>query len=152
MNCTKVKQNLIFLVEGSLQPELSSAMHDHLAQCSNCNHVFEELRQTLAVIETEKQVQIDPWFAGRVEQQLINLKNESNNSIFELRPVYRLIRMIPVAASLILALFIGILIGSELNAQFARDDNSISGLYEELMTENIYEKSFETFFLTNGEH
>ncbi len=155
MNCKNVKQQMIFLAEGSLQPEMAGVMQEHLAQCSQCSHVYQEIEQTLAMIQTEKQVKVDPWFAGRVEQQLINLQNENKRKVIKLNPALTLVRIIPVAASLIIALFLGIFIGSELNVKFTAgtgEDNFPSTFYEELVAEDLYERSFETFFLTNGDN
>jgi anti-sigma factor RsiW len=152
MNCNKTRQNLIFLAEGSLSPGLAEVVHAHLADCKKCSHVYQEILQTLAVIETDKQVKVDPWFAGRVEQQFINLRTKSKSRIFELKPVFSLIKVLPVAASLAIALWLGILIGSELSPQLSSgEDAPEAGFYYDLVAEDIYDGSFEAFFLTNGD-
>lgn len=154
MNCKKVKQNLIFLAEGSLQPEQAASMHQHLEHCVTCNHVYTEVLQTLAVIEADNQIKVDPWFAGRLEQQFVNLQTEKNSRLIKLKTAYRLLRVVPVAASLLIALWIGILIGSELSLQLSSsagsDENSALYL-DDLVAEDIYDGTFEAFFLTNGD-
>jgi anti-sigma factor RsiW len=153
MNCNKTTQNLIFLAEGSLSPELAAVVHAHLANCKKCSHVYQEILQTLAVIETEKQLKVDPWFAGRVEQQFINIRTKGKSGIFELRPVFSLIRILPVAASLAIALWLGIFIGTELSPQLSSGEKAIDAvLYFDLVAEDIYDGSFEAFFLTNGDN
>jgi hypothetical protein len=154
MNCKKAKQNLIFLAEGSLQSDQADAIHKHLAHCQKCSYVYTEILQALAVIETGKQIKVDPWFAGRAEQQFINLQTENNSKLLNLKPVYRLVRIVPVAASLFIALWLGILIGSELSLKFISKTGSdeISSEYlDDLVAEDIYAGTFEAFFLTNGD-
>jgi predicted 2-oxoglutarate/Fe(II)-dependent dioxygenase YbiX len=154
MNCKKVKQNLIFLAEGSLQPEQAAAMHQHMAHCNKCNHVYTEMLQSLSVIEPDKQIKVDPWFSGRVEQQFISIQTAKNNRVIELKPVYRLLRIVPVAASLLIAIWLGILIGSELSPQFTSGSGSeeFSTEYQDdLVAEDIYAGTFEAFFLINGD-
>lgn len=152
MNCNKTRQNLIFLAEGSLSPGLAEVVHAHLADCKKCIHVYQEILQTLTVIETDKQLKVDPWFAGRVEQQFINLRTKSKSGIFELKPVFSLIKVLPVAASLAIALWLGILIGSELSPQLSSGEDALeAGFYYDLVAEDIYDGSFEAFFLTNGD-
>jgi anti-sigma factor RsiW len=155
MNCKIAKQQMIFLAEGSLSAGLADAMRSHLAQCPQCSHVFNEIEQSLAVIGKEKKVKVDPWFAGRVEQQMINLQSGNQHGLISLRPVYRLARILPVAASLFIALALGILIGSELNTKLSANQEGgefPQFFYEDLVAEDIYERSFETFFLTNGDN
>ncbi|MBE0662899.1 MAG: hypothetical protein IH597_10570 [Bacteroidales bacterium] len=153
MNCNKTRQNLIFLAEGNLSPELASVANAHLVHCEKCSHMYQEILQTLAVIETDKLLKIDPWFAGRVEQQFINLRTKRKSGIFELKPVFHLIRILPVAASLAIALWVGILIGTELSPQLSFGEDEIdAGVYYDLVAEDIYDGSFEEFFLTNGDN
>lgn len=143
---------MIFLAEGSLDPGLAATMQEHLTGCSHCSHVYSEIKQTLEVIDTARDIKTDPWFAGRTEQAFLNLQESPIPS--RARPVIAYLRAIPVAASLVLSLYLGIYIGSELSSKYADNNKTnviTTDIYDELVTDDIYERSFETFFLTNGE-
>lgn len=154
MNCKNVKQHMIFLSEGSLEKELDTAMREHLANCDQCSYAYRQILQTLAVIESEKQIEIDPWFASRVEQQIIQLKAEpKTRTIAGFKAASKHIRAIPVAASLILALWIGITLGSKIsinNYGHSVTDDYYTDLIDDFATEDIYQVSLEAFLLTNG--
>ena len=152
MNCKSAKQQMIFLAEGSLAPTLAAAMQEHLAGCSNCSLVYNEIRQTLEEVDSAREIKTDPWFAGRTEQAFLNLQNHTKPS--KAKPAIAYIRAIPIAASLVLSLYLGIYIGSELSSKYADNNKTnviTTDIYDELVTDDIYERSFETFFLTNGE-
>lgn len=155
MKCTNAKQKMIFLAEGSLSSEQAIAMKDHLHMCDSCSHVYQQLKQTLEVIETDKQIKVDPWFAGRVVVRLSNLQAGQKSGIQSLKPSFLYLRAIPVAASLAIALWLGILIGSELSTQYnnnlTTEETSSTELYDDLIAEDLYDGSFETFLLTNGD-
>lgn len=154
MNCHQAKQYMIFHAEGSLSLGLATDLNSHLAVCRNCSHVYNEIRLTLDTSEKSKQVRVDPWFAGRVEQQFLNLSSQTLKKNQRLETVIRYIRIIPVAASLAIALWVGILIGSELSLKFTGQSDAedlTSNLYEDLVAEDLYDGSLETFFLNNGD-
>lgn len=155
MKCTNAKQNMIFLAEGSLSSAQATAVKDHLYMCDSCSQVYQQLKQTLEVIETDKQIKVDPWFAGRVVVRLSNLQAGQKSGIQSLKPSFLYLRVIPVAASLAMALWLGIRIGSELSTQYnntlTTEETSSTELYDDLIAEDLYDGSFETFLLTNGD-
>ena len=152
MNCKEAKQHMFFLAEGEIDPGLSDAMHKHLAGCSGCNHVYEEIRQTLHTLSDRKETKADPWFAARMEQTFRELQSEPEYVVFS--PAIRYLRFVPVAASFLLALYLGIHIGSEISGRHT-DTNGVGAIvseqFDDLISDQIYQRSFETFFLTNGE-
>lgn len=153
MNCNNAKQYMIFLAEGSLSHDLAASLNRHLAECSQCSYVYQEIRLTLSSVEEIRQIKVDPWFSGRVEQALLNLSAERIKELNKWQMAVKFIRIIPVAASLAIALWVGILIGSELSLKFSGKsdvENLTSNLYEDLVAEDLYDKSLESFFLTNG--
>jgi hypothetical protein len=155
MKCINAKQQMIFLAEGSLNPKQATPLNDHLQICESCMHVYQQLRQTLEVIETEKHIRVDPWFAGKVVVHLNKLQAGTRSGMPSLKPVFLYLRVIPVAASLAIALWLGMLIGSELSNQHSNkltnEVLSTSELYDDLIVEDIYDGSLEAFLLTNGE-
>lgn len=150
MNCKESRKHMIFHAEGTLDASLAGALNDHLAHCEACSHVYNEVQKTLEVLEKPMPVRIDPWFAGRVEARLEQLQQSDFKKTVTLKT--SLIRMIPVAASLIIALWLGIYIGSNLPLQTADagSDTNSTGVYDELIADDLYSESIEAFFLTNG--
>ena len=154
MNCKSIKQHLIFLADGSLDQRLAGAVRDHLAQCDHCSYVFREIQKTLEITNALNPVEIDPWFAGRVEQQFINLQHDNTGLKIQLSPSLKYLRIIPVAASLVISLWLGILIGSALSGQTTTAESAEFpySLYDNLVAEDLYHNAFEAYLLTQGEN
>lgn len=142
---------MIFLAEGTPDASFAGAMNDHLAHCEACSRVYSEMQKTLEILDKPQPVRIDPWFAGRVEARLEQLQQSGAGRTVALKT--SLARLIPVAASLIIALWLGIMIGSNLPLQTADTgpEANPTDLYEALLAEDLYQESIESFFLTNGD-
>lgn len=152
MNCKSIKQHLIFLADSSLDKRLAGKVEDHLAQCKHCSHVFSEVQKTLEIADTPKPVEIDPWFAARIEQQYINIRNSNAGLKTQFNPVFKYVRMIPVAASLVFALWLGIRIGSVLSGGTTTYETVEFPytLYDNLVAQDLYQTTFEAYLLTQG--
>jgi len=154
MNCNSARQYMIFHAEGNLNRELSDGIREHLAGCSKCSQVYEEISLIINTVAVSRQFKIDPWFSGRVEQALLTLSAERKNRQNKWQKAAPFIRVIPVAASMAIALWVGILIGSQLSLKFNQKsdvENLDTNLYENLVAQDPYDKSLESFFLTNNE-
>ncbi|MDP2422914.1 MAG: zf-HC2 domain-containing protein [Bacteroidales bacterium] len=154
MNCKNVQQKLIFFAENDLSTLEAVNVGKHLEGCSDCNLLYEELRETLGVIEKEKEFRVNPFFATRVEQRLANLKEKEillSQSVW----LVRLTKLVPVALSLVLAVWLGINLGinfSQTPAQTTVSQVSDTTFYfEEFMQEDLYAGTIESVLMINGD-
>jgi anti-sigma factor RsiW len=155
MNCNTTRKQLLLLAEGSLSKAEASAANSHLNACTPCRSLYREISATLATVPAAKSIEVDPWFAEKVVQQLTRLTEEKPVENIKTVPLWYYLRMIPVAASLALAIWIGVLTGTELSNQFSKETHPTengSFFYSDLVAEDIYEASFEAFLLTNGDN
>ncbi len=155
MNCNKTRKQLLLLAEGALADAGASSVRTHLRECVHCSRLFDEISATLATIPAAKSIEVDPWFAERVVQQFTRLAEEKPAQKAKTIPLFYYLRMVPVAASLTLAIWIGVQTGNELSKQFGKKiqtEENGSAFYNDLIAEDIYEASFEAFLLTNGDN
>ncbi|HPK04750.1 MAG TPA: zf-HC2 domain-containing protein [Bacteroidales bacterium] len=151
MNCKRIKQYLIFLADGSLDAELAGKVREHLKQCKQCNHAFREIQEIFDIAGSLEPVKVDSWFTDRVEQEFLSLQNEKSKFKIWYNKRVNYLKMVPVAASLIIALGLGIIIGSELSDKTAANEvvEYPQYIYDNLITDNLYQISFEAYLLNN---
>lgn len=151
MNCKRIKKYLIFLADGSLDAELAGKVRDHLEQCKQCSHAYREIREILDIAGSVEPVKVAPWFSDRVEQEFLSLQNEKSKLKIWYNKRVNYLKMVPVAASLIIALGLGIIIGSELSDKVAANEvvDYPQYIYDNLITDNLYQISFEAYLLNN---
>ena len=52
MNCNELKDLLPFLDDGSLNESIERDAHDHLEQCDECMHEYQDLGRTLSIVKS----------------------------------------------------------------------------------------------------
>lgn len=108
MKCKTIHNKIIFFVEGSLPTNKSILIEEHLQECKECLAFAEELKKSLAIIQTEKIKESDPFFYTRLKARMVNQLEKGTSKI----PYF--IRFLqPVAFSLLLmvGIYSGIKIG-----------------------------------------
>ena len=77
MKCKNLHKKLIFFLEGDLSPKMMEEVQNHLDECSSCAAFAKELKQTLGIIETEKELEVNPYFYTRLKARLENQNEQS---------------------------------------------------------------------------
>ena len=72
MQCKTIHKKLIFFLEDELPEKEMNAIKVHLDGCVDCKAFASELQKTLAIIEDEKQFEVNPFFYTRVKAKLKN--------------------------------------------------------------------------------
>ena len=72
MKCKSIHKKLIFFLEGELPEKEMHAIQLHLNECPECKILSSELQKTLGIIESEKQVEVNPFFYTRLKARLEN--------------------------------------------------------------------------------
>jgi len=141
MDCNKVHKDLIFYLEGSLDERTTRSVEKHLDKCSDCAAFANMLRESLEVIEKEKNVHEDLHFADRV----IAAMQEEKNETITIR--LSVLRYIAAAAVIVFGVFTGINIArvvSGYDNDMAYDINN-----EAFYVNDMYQEPIESFFLLN---
>ncbi len=76
MNCKTLHTKIIFFTEGSLPAREMEEIKIHLEDCSDCAAFANEMNKTLAIIESEKNPALNPFFYTRVKARLENQSAE----------------------------------------------------------------------------
>jgi hypothetical protein len=121
MNCKETKENLIFYVDGSLNPAESSQFQKHLEGCDECRSSYLFLKNTLRVIEKEKTRDTNPYFSMKVMERLkIQSGPKQISGYFSFDRIYK-----PSLAFLLtgLAIYAGILLGGSFSQKFERNSS-----------------------------
>jgi predicted anti-sigma-YlaC factor YlaD len=109
MKCHEIKENLIFFVEGSLNPEKTNQVQKHLEECNECQAYYLYIKSLLTIIEKEKIKDHNPYFSMKVMERLKN--HSGSKEVFKAFHVVSILK--PVFAVLLIgiAIFTGILLG-----------------------------------------
>lgn len=129
MKCSEVHKDLIFYIEGDLSPEREKALLKHLDSCSDCRAYEKMVRQSMGVIEMEKDVPADDEFAGKVLEKMASARIKT----FSIAPV---LKYAAAAAVVVLGVFTGM---------------SIAGLTTNMSNDKLAEAGEEYYYLDEME-
>jgi len=54
MNCKDIKENLVSMLYGELEPDKAKQIQSHLKTCSSCRQTYKELKETVKLLERWK--------------------------------------------------------------------------------------------------
>jgi len=115
MKCQVIHKKLIFFLEDELSGKEMQAIREHLDSCPDCALFAEDMRETLSILDSEKNPEINPFFYTRVKAKLVN-QDEKESQMMR-RPV--LVRVLqPLAFSILL--LVGVYAGIKFGAQSAK--------------------------------
>ena len=111
MKCIEVHNNILDFIEGELEPSLHEKIALHLESCESCSACEKKIREAMGLIEQEKRTSFDiNMFAGIQRAMAESAKTDSS---LRQHPSKYLLRALPYAALLVLAVFAGMRIGKE---------------------------------------
>ena len=154
MNCNEIKENLIFHVEGSLNPDRSSQFQKHLDDCDECQSFFLFLKDTLSVIEKEKSRDTNPYFSMKVMERLkIQSTTKQISWNISFCGMYK-----PSLAFLLmgLAIYAGIFLGGRYNKKFETTSfedsrtNQLQTVADEFYLNDLGIENIETILITDN--
>lgn len=110
MNCIKFKKLIDDYIGDRLSKEKHDEMKIHQASCSECSHLYQQVKQTLDLLKPTKEIPEQAFYYTRLKQKIKNRTTPSSimngiNYKKALQPVLYL-------ATIFIAVYIGILIGS----------------------------------------
>jgi hypothetical protein len=106
MDCKTVKQNIIFIAEGSLSEKELHQANAHFDSCVACSQLYKNVSNTLA-LHTAKRIMPDSdTFYGNIIEKLKSRKAEPVRKE-NYRIAIKFIQPLLAAASVIIAVFLG---------------------------------------------
>ena len=146
MNCKEINKNLIFYIEGELQSEKEMEVQKHLKNCHDCNALFINLKETLAIITKEKATKPNPFLFTRIQEDICNLKEPGK--IFFLPPAFtRILQTVAFSLLLIMGVVFGISVGNSLQNQTPRQ--SIVHQSDEFYLNDFQQEAIESILLND---
>lgn len=108
MNCKKCHSNLIVYLEGGLRESERPVMEAHLKECTKCTGYAIYLKNTLQVIEIEKNIDPAPYMFTRIKSRMTTPTIPVSGKIWQgkLQPAF-------FTLLLLIAIYSGIRIGSQ---------------------------------------
>ncbi len=154
MNCKNIQQKLFLLAERELPTQEVAIVEKHLEGCSECKTIYNELLSFLHVIAVEKQFSVNPFFTTRVLQRLENLQEkEALQRQLTKMPVY--VRLMPVAISFVLAVWLsvnlGLTLSQEQNQVSVGQQTDSTSYYEEIIPQDLIAGTLESVLMLNGD-
>ena len=130
MKCTEFRNNLIGLIEGTLQAGLKSDMEEHMLHCMDCYNIYENVKSTYTIRDNIKVPEVTPYFYNRLEQKL---KNKEAHTSFVLSifngPWQNLAASILVASGIFIGVYLGKYFGTAENNVYTTNENDVINTY-----------------------
>jgi predicted anti-sigma-YlaC factor YlaD len=111
MDCKEVKQVLCDYMENNLTERPQIQIKSHLDSCDSCSKIYQKLNQSLELLKPTSEIPEQAFYFTRLKQKMEN-KNSGKESILFILFSRKIIQPVIYLASLVIAVYIGILIGS----------------------------------------
>jgi len=123
VNCTEIENNLVFFIENSLAKNKMTDIQNHLNSCNNCSILYQKMKADFLFIKHDKISEINPFFYNRVAEQL-QKEESSKTSVISLKTKQFYIQVAAYAAGIIIAVFLGIGLGADLDNNMVIEDST----------------------------
>lgn len=111
MKCVEVHNNILGFIEGGLESSLHEGIAKHVESCESCAACEKKIREAMGLIEQEKQTSFDRKMFADI--QIAMAESAETDASLRQHPSKYLLRALPYAALLVLAVFAGVHIGKE---------------------------------------
>jgi len=143
MNCKEFKNKLCDYFDQNLDTDLKNQFNEHLKTCSECSLLFEKMSNTLSLLNNPDRIPEQPYFYTQLKQKMEN-RLAGNVSLIHSILTKKVLQPVLYLASLIIAVYIGILIGSGSTekTQYA-EENKKDTSYIEVLAQYQYINEME---------
>ena len=111
-DCSTLRENLFAYCENELAPSLKEQLDRHVAGCSTCSALVQQFNNVLAAVKEQSEAEPRPFAETRLQQRIDNYMESSGKPLFSFS-IRTLLQPAIISLGMMLALAIGILIGSE---------------------------------------
>ncbi|MCB2196269.1 MAG: zf-HC2 domain-containing protein [Bacteroidetes bacterium] len=111
MNCKQIHKLLPDYLDQNLSEERSILVRTHIESCKDCAMLYNKMQQSLNFLKPTSEISEQPFYFTRLKQRMENTM-ETKTSILSLRISKKVLQPLIYLSSLVIAVYIGILIGS----------------------------------------
>lgn len=111
MNCKDFKNRIPDYLDQSLRSDLSNQFNEHLQNCADCSLLFNKTSKTLQLLSNPDRIPEQPYYFTQLRQKMEN-KSVHNETFLHSLTSKKVLQPMLYLASIIIAVYIGILIGS----------------------------------------
>ncbi|MCD4834376.1 MAG: zf-HC2 domain-containing protein [Bacteroidales bacterium] len=116
MNCKNLKKILPDYIDKKLSEKQIEEFQNHIESCSDCSILYQKFNNTFDLLKPKAEIAEHAFYFTRLKQKMEN-RNSPKESIFISFFSRKLVQPVIYLSSLIIAVYIGILIGSGSVAQ-----------------------------------
>ena len=135
MNCKELKNIIPKYIDNELSEKRIKEFNNHINSCEDCSRVYNKLKNTLDLLKPRAEIEEQAFYFTRLKQKMEN-RNKPKESVLVNLLSRKLVQPMIYLSSLIIAVYIGILIGSSTGSN---GQNQISDLNN---NENNYIKTY----------
>jgi anti-sigma factor RsiW len=139
MNCKTLHTKIIFFIEGELPGREMEEVKIHLERCPDCAAFAEEMKKTIAIIDNEKEPQLNPFFYTRVKARLEN-QSEQVAATRQVAVLKRILQPALFSLLLLAGVYTGIKIGQPVKINYdvpVFAENEVVPYFNEMEAEAI---------------
>ena len=150
MNCKDVIKIIPDYINNNLESKKSEQVKEHLTNCSECNYIYQNSIKSFDYLKHQKIIPKQAFYYTRLKQKMENLSDKKYNREGFLTK-QKILQPLLYLSSIILAVYIGILIGSNSNTENQYSTNEINNEnYIEVFSKSQYLNDFEMESLENS--
>lgn len=111
MNCKEFKNRIPDYLDQKLTTDQTNQFNEHLKNCSGCSLLLEKIENTLSLLNKPDRIPEQPYYYTQLKQKMEN-RIQQNESFLQVLLGKKVLQPILYLGSIIIAVYIGILIGS----------------------------------------
>jgi hypothetical protein len=142
MNCKELKNIIPNYLDNELSEERTIEFNNHISLCRDCFQVYTKIKGTLNLLEPKAEINEQAFYFTRLKQKMES-RNVPKESIFASLLSRKLVQPMIYLSSLIIAVYIGILIGSSTGSSVLNQFSDLSN------DENNYIKTYTEYQYLN---
>ncbi|MFC2151913.1 zf-HC2 domain-containing protein [Bacteroidota bacterium] len=144
MNCKEINKLIPDYLDNILTKDQAIEFQKHLNSCSKCIKLIEQVKSSYSLLKPTKNISEPAFYYTRLKQKMENMY-APKESIFKSALSRKVFQPIIYLASLVIAVYIGILIGSNPTTADQFSENNTDNIdYLETFAEYQYLNDFET--------
>ena len=150
MNCEELKNIITDYIFNKLSEKRIEDFNNHLKSCEDCNRLYNNVKNTFGLLKPKSEIDEQAFYFTKLKQKM-ETKNAPKESIFSGLLTRKFVQPIIYLSSIIIAVYMGILIGSNIGTneltqftELKEDDN-----YIKTYTEYQYLNDFEIETIEN---
>jgi hypothetical protein len=150
MNCKEAEKKMLFYYDNELAATMANSLKLHLADCTHCAALYENIKVCMQSINTDKQAEEDFYFYTRLKQRLENKKR--NAAISNMIPK-QIMQAIAISCLLAIGIFTGIKIGLKYDTNNALTEETrtsqLSSYSQDTYIADVSNEQIESLYTSN---